>query len=394
MFVMRPTSDTERHRQRWRLGILVGATIIGLAEASKAYAAYHLAGTPVSLGFVLIENLPWWYLWALLIPVITWLVRRYPLDTRGWLGALAVHVPASMVIASTHLFLFSLIHYPAIARGTSDPSFLAQEQRFFSSFIFNEVLTYWGIVLGYYVLIYYRRHRRSALETAQAEARAARLEAGRIEASLNALRMELNPHFLFNALNAVSGLVRRGESATAVQMLARLGELLRTTLERRHELTIPLSEELTFLQTYLDLEQIRFQDRLQVEIDVHPACHALPVPPLILQPLVENAIRHGIAKVPGPGCIRVAGRADADRLVLEVHDTGAGIRGLGLTGSLVREGVGLRNSRARLRELYRDQATLELAPAPDDAPGTVVRLTLPHAPLPQGIDIEPLPASA
>ena len=288
MITLHPVSDAARHQQRWRLGIIAGATLIGLAESSKAYAVYHMGGTPVSVGYVLIENLPWWYLWVLLLPLITGLVRRFPLDGRGWWRSATVHIPMSVIVASTHLFLFSLLHYPAISRGTTDPSFLAQEQRFFGAFIFNEILTYWGIVLGYYVVIYYRRYRLSALEVAQAEARAARLEAGRIEASLNALRMELNPHFLFNTLNSISGLVRRGESGAAVKMLARLGELLRATLEQRDELTIPLADELVLLQSYLDIEQIRFRDRLTIEIDVEPECRLTPVPPLILQPLYRS----------------------------------------------------------------------------------------------------------
>jgi signal transduction histidine kinase len=366
-----PASSEARHRQRWRLGILAGATLIGLAEASKAYAAYYFGGEPVSVGFVLIENLPWWYLWAAFIPVVVWLVRRAPIDQAPWWRSMAVHLPASVLVAVSHLFLYSLFHYPAIARGGADPTFLAQEQRFFASFIFYEVLTYWSILLGYYVVIYYRRYRVSAVEAAQAEARAARLEVGRVEASLNALRMELNPHFLFNALNAVSGLIRNGESEAAVHMLARLGELLRTTLEQRHDLTVTLADELAFLQQYLAIEQIRFRDRLSVVMDVEDDCRDAMVPPLILQPLVENAIRHGVARLPGPGRVRIVARRDGEDLVLDIEDSGPG---LGQRRAPVREGVGLSNTRSRLRELYRDEGSVGFVPVDR---GAIVRVRLP-----------------
>lgn len=356
MITIRPRTLEERRRQRWRLGIIAGATVVGLAEASKAYAAYHFDNFPATIGFVLIENLPWWYLWAAFIPVIAWLVRVFPLDRRDWWRSATVHLPAAVVLASIHLLVFASYYYPVMAAGEFDTTFAAMVQRFFGSYVFNEMLTYWGIVLGYYVVIYYRRYRASALEAAQAEARAAHLEAGRVEASLNALRMELNPHFLFNTLNSDSGLVRRGDAEAAVQMLARLGELLRATLEQRNKLTVPLAEEQTFLRRYLDIELVRFRDRLTIEIDIPPARREAMVPPFILQPLVENAIRHGIARTPGTGTIVIRARRAGGQLTLEVQDSGrAGPVG---NGTLVREGVGLSNTRARLRELYRETAEL------------------------------------
>lgn len=373
MIRLRPQGPDEVRRQRWRLGMIAGATVIGLAEASEAYAAYHFNGFPASIGFVLIENLPWWYLWAALTPIIVWLVQKCPLDGPRWWRSVAVHVPAGIAIASIHLFVFCSYYYPVIAAGEFDSSFWGMVSRFFSSYAFNDMLTYWGIVLGCYVVIYYRRYRTSALETLQAEARAARLETGRVEASLNALRMELNPHFLFNTLNAVSGLIRRGETATAVTMLARLGDLLRTTLEQRDDLTVPLEDELTFLESYLAIERLRFEDRLTVEVDVPQDCRTAAVPPLILQPLVENAVRHGIARTPGPGTVIVRARRQDGDLLLEVRDSGRH-HPTG-NGSPPREGVGLSNTRARLQELYGPQASLVFMSEPDS--DTVVRLVLP-----------------
>lgn len=371
-----PDSPEALHRQRWRLAVIAGATIIGLAESSKAYVSYRLTGHPVDVGFVLIENMPWWYLWAALIPVVIWLVRRFPLEGPARWRSVVVHLPASVAVASVHLFLFSLIHYPAIARGGLDASFEAQEARFYNSFLFNEILTFWTIVLGYYVFVNYRRYRESALETARAEARAARLEIGRIEASLNALRMELNPHFLFNTLNSIAGLVRQSKTTEAVEMLARLGELLRISLDQGDDQTVSLGAELRFLQIYLALEQIRYQDRLTIEFHVSEDCLETQVPTLILQPLVENAIHHGFASMPGPGTITIEAHHEGDELILEVADTGKGISPL--IGGTMREGVGLSNTRARLRVLYRHRGHLELANRPGG--GARVRVILPREP--------------
>ncbi len=358
---------------RWKWYIVAGATLVGLAESLKAFIVYRLTDTEGMTPLrVLLENMPWWYLWALAIPIIIWLVNRFPFDRAGWLRSAGVHLPASIVVAGLHLALYSVYHWYVVSLGLFDDSLSQQMRRFFASFIFNEILTYWGILVGYYVLVYYRRHQRSELQAAQSEARAARLEAGRIEAHLSALRMELQPHFLFNTLNSISGLVRRSENQQAVQMLARLGDLLRITLDRRSEHTVPLEEELDFLRRYLEIEQIRFRDRLEVELAVADDCLDLHVPTLILQPLVENALRHGIARVPGPGNLTVSARLTGGNLELAVSNSGPP----GVTSVAIRrEGIGLSNTRARLRELYGAEARLTLEGAAEG--GTVARVTLP-----------------
>jgi sensor histidine kinase YesM len=185
--------------------------------------------------------------------------------------------------------------------------------------------------------------------------------------------MELNPHFLFNTLNAISALVRRGEHKEAVTMLARLGDLLRVTLERGGEQEIPLEKELEYLARYLDIERVRFRDRLSVETDVaEDSAHAL-VPTFILQPLVENAVRHGISRSSEGGRIRVsAHRAEDDRLVLTVADTGVGFS---TAPGRLREGVGLKNTRARLDQLYGARASLAWENPPEG--GARVTVTMP-----------------
>jgi LytS/YehU family sensor histidine kinase len=184
--------------------------------------------------------------------------------------------------------------------------------------------------------------------------------------------MELNPHFLYNALNAISGLVRRSDRDGAVGMLARLGDLLRVTLNSDAEAEVPLERELECLELYLEIERVRFADRLFTETDVPAELNDALVPSLILQPIVENAVRHGIAPVTRPGTVRIAAERVGTELRLTVADTGAGWN----DRRNGREGVGLSNTRARLAQLYGDEAGLRAGPGLTG--GTVVTLTLPY----------------
>ena len=187
---------------------------------------------------------------------------------------------------------------------------------------------------------------------------------------MQALRAELNPHFLFNALNAVSGLVRRKENGAAVRMLAALGELLQTTLDHCRPPEIPLREELQLLERYLAIERVRFGDRLVIDVDPPRAAADALVPTFILQPLVENTIRHGISRRRGAGRIDIRVEREGDALVLVVHNTGDGV------APDARAGLGLTNTRARLVELYGGGACLELESAPEG--GARVRVRLPY----------------
>jgi sensor histidine kinase YesM len=186
--------------------------------------------------------------------------------------------------------------------------------------------------------------------------------------------MQLNPHFLFNTLNAISVLALKGDRQNVVRMLARLSDLLRLALENAEQV-VPLSEELVFLQPYVEIEQVRFRDRLQVVQDIDPDTLDAEVPSLFLQPIVENAVRHGIAQRPGPGLIEIRARRAGDTLALEVLDTGPGF---GDGPDLARGGVGLANARARLEQLYGRAQRLELLTAPSG--GAMVRVVLPFRP--------------
>jgi LytS/YehU family sensor histidine kinase len=226
------------------------------------------------------------------------------------------------------------------------------------------LMTYSAIVGLSYAIGYYRESQARALTSAHLETRL-------MEARLKTLEAELHPHFLFNTLHAISTLVHSDPDA-ADRMISRLSDLLRITFSRSGAARVPLQEEIEFLQKYLDIEQTRFQDRLAVHYDIDPETLDAEVPRLILQPLVENAIKHGVSKRVGPGTIRIASDRKGDALWLEVRDNGAGMAAA--SGDQISSGVGLSNTRARLECLYGEAQGLEFS---EGAEGLTVRMRLP-----------------
>lgn len=371
-----------------RLAILGLWTCFGLAESAKAYVVTApLHGIRSSFGYALIGNMPWWITWALLTPVIFALANRFRLDQRPVAGAIAAHTVAGAVVGLVHLLPVMTLYYYTHARHVPGMAPLPVQMRnWIDSFGLFDMLTYWATVGAYYALEFHRRMRATEREAATLKLQAAELRALTHEARLHALRMELNPHFLYNALNAISGLVRRSDRDAAVGMLARLGDLLRVTLNSDAEEEVTLERELECLELYLEIERVRFVDRLRTDIDVPPALYHALVPSLVLQPIVENAVRHGIAPVPGPVTIHIHARSVGSELRITVADTGAGwdVRRNG------HEGVGLSNTRARLAQLYGDAAGLSAGPRPEG--GTLVTLTLPYHAAPSARERAPAAA--
>ena len=359
---------------RLPLVILGFWTLLGLLESSKAYLSERVRGLPPGMAHgwdaALIGNMPWWLLWAALTPVVFRLAARFRLDQPRWGRAAAMHLVAGTLVSLVHLVVTAVLYYYTITRGTRIPSPFIQVRNIVDGYLVVDIMTYCAVVGAWYMLDFARRTREREVTALQLEARAASLESQMTEARLDALRMELNPHFLFNALNAIAGLVRRGDNPAAVEMLARLGDLLRLTLERQLAHEVPLARELELLDLYLEIERARFPDRLTVSIDAPPEVRAALVPTFILQPIVENAIRHGIAPFSEPGTVRITASRDGDQLALQVADTGPGF-GSARPGS----GVGLANPRARLRQLYSGAASLATGNA--GAGGAVVTARLP-----------------
>jgi sensor histidine kinase YesM len=339
----------ERRRLlKWGL-IAAGWMLFGIFFASQVIITRAYEGRPVRLG----ETLAAWMIcacvWLCLTPFILYLARRFPLERRRWLKSVLVHLAASASFALLQLGIYVLAAL-LVGLYSGQQPFLASFRNLLIASIHFDLLTYWAIIGLSHALDYYRKYR-------ERELRASQLETTLAQAQLDALRMQLHPHFLFNTLNSISVLMAEDTKA-ARRMLTRLSDLLRASLENKGTHEVTLKEELEFLESYLEIEQTRFQDRLTVRLDVEPKALDACVPNLILQPLVENAIRHGIAPRAAPGLVEIRARRENGMVQLEVCDNGAGL-GTAQPESLMK-GIGLSNTRARLEQLYGASHRFEL----------------------------------
>ena len=249
---------------------------------------------------------------------------------------------------------------------------------------FHQTITTYWIILGIqYGIGYYHRYQEREREALRLELHASELEGQLVRAQLSALKMQLQPHFLFNTLNAIMVLVRQQKGQEAEQMLARLSDLLRCVLEDVEAQEVPLRRELEYLQLYLSIEQVRFQDRLRAEISADPAILGAAVPQMGLQPIVENAIRHGLGRSSAAGRIQISAARVNETLVLRVQDDGPG---LAPANSSSGPGIGLANTRARLHQLYGDAARLTVEDGEPD--GAVVTMVLPYHDAPESRETE------
>jgi two-component system, LytTR family, sensor kinase len=338
-------------RRRW----LVAAccfTFAAVLFTSQVWVDYAYAGRRLSWSLAFMVALADWEVWTLLAPAVLLLAARVPL-LRGRLAvSLAVHIPAGLAVTAIKLALAEIFTRAVIGPGRMPFSLLK---------IYLSVLTYWAMVGA----VQYAEQHRLARER---ELRSARLQTELARAQVEALKMQIHPHFLFNTLNAIAGLMRE-DVESADTMLAQLSELLRGTLQTEGLQEVPLAEELRLLRAYLAIQQTRFGDRLRIDIDVAVGCDQNLVPTLILQPIVENAIRHGFSVTPGPGTVTIQVSAERERLRIDVTDEGPG------PPQPLREGYGLRNTRSRLRALYGDAADFSVAPV--EPRGARARLELP-----------------
>jgi sensor histidine kinase YesM len=273
---------------------------------------------------------------------VLWLSRRFPLDKKAWRVSLPVHAAGVFVATSLHIVMATatrMITYAAINETTS---WRVEAQRMYFLNFDWEMMTYWAIVGLSHALAYHQEAQTRALKASQLETRL-------VEAQLQSLQRQLQPHFLFNTLNTISALMHRDVEA-ADAMIARLSDLLRISLQSVGVQEVTLKEELDFLSKYLEIEQTRFRDRLRVVFDVAPDTFDALVPNLILQPLVENAIKHGIGPRPAPGTITIRARRVGTMLELVVQDNGVGLSAARLSD--FNRGIGLSNTRSRLDHLY------------------------------------------
>ena len=301
-----------------------------------------------------------WYLWSVITPLVLWFSRRYPIDSHRWRRTIPLHIAISVTLTGIQL---SIESYLGWLRHKS--SLQGALRHYFSQHIQPSLLTYWVLLAAMHFYRIYDQARRRQIQAAQLEARLA-------EAQLDMLRMQLQPHFLFNTLQAATTLVHEDPDG-AEDILLRLSELLRVSLDELHIQEVPLRREVEFLEHYMGIQQRRFGDRLRFHQQFDQNVLTCSVPSLILQPLVENAVRHGIGRHKERDDITVRAFRNADHLHLEVQNVTG--RLISTLDNLVGHGTGLANTQARLRQLYGDQQSLKLFNL--DPSGVCVVLTLP-----------------
>jgi len=341
-------------RVKWAVGVVAAWAVLGLMYAGPIYLETHLENMGHSPWRVFGWGVLIWVAWAPLTPAMVWLARRYSLLDGAWKSSILVHLPAFLFLSLVHsaaATAITLTMRPFDDMGSSPsafwPRFIGQVQGSFRS----DLLIYGAVIGIFYALDYYRKYR-------EREVMATRLEAQLAQAQLETLRMQLHPHFLFNTLNNIAGLVRDNKNTAAVNMLVGLSDLLRHTLEHSSRQEVELREELNFIKLYLSIQEMRFSDRLHIELNIDPATTRALVPNLILQPLTENALRHGFGRRADSGLVGISSVAENDRLRLTVYDNGAGLPdNWQLNGSA---GIGLANTAARLQQLYDDDHQFDI----------------------------------
>jgi two-component system LytT family sensor kinase len=345
-------------------GILLGlAVVLGLTELWQISIRERIRELPYYWRETAFLVLPSWLLLALLAPAILFASERFPLERGRLRISLPIHTIGGILFALVHLSLTVSITILGFPKAT----FARMMGGMSGTYLVYDVLNYWMIVGVAHAVQYYHSYK-------EREVLASRLEHSLSAARLQALRGQLNPHFLYNTLNSISTMALKGDQAAVVQTLAKLSDLLRATLDGAAEQIVPLDKELELTDLFLDIQQIRFGPRLRIQKAVDPASADAMVPAMILQPLVENAVAHGIALKPGEGLIEIHTERRDGTVRLEVRDSGPGFP----TGAAQRSGIGLANTRQRLEQLYGSGQTLECRNNP--VGGAVVTITIPFRP--------------
>jgi len=341
----------------WVASIWLG---FGLVDAMRTVFVMHSEGMHHAWVKLFLTSVLSWLPWALATPLIMRLGRRFPLMKRGSIVAWLVHIAGcaaiALVSAAWLAWLEFLLNPFAYASGPKRFGYLLFDK--FYGGLLSYLLLYAGILATQYVM-------DSGARLAYQQTETARLNEQLAKAQLDALRRQIEPHFLFNTLNAVTGLVREGRNETAVSMIAELSDFMRRVLEDSTRQEVPLGEEMAFAQKYLEIQKVRFVERLQLSVDVPSELLTAQVPTLILQPMVENAIKHGIAKRAQGGAVRIAASRSDATLTVAVYNDGPGLPASWETSH---SGIGISNMRTRLRSLYGDAFKLKLE---NQAPGGV-----------------------
>lgn len=345
---------------RWALGFGIW-TVLATLSASQSILRLRFENRPVDLDRLIPGTFVSWYSCAIFTPVFFWAARRFPIDGRDWIR----HVPLHLALCAVASVLKFVVEWTTMVYGLGYS--IPPLARLMSSGFISENIAFWCMAAAIHAIEFQRRVRERELLSARLQRRLS-------EAQLNALTARLHPHFLFNTLQGISTLVYRDPKA-ADTMLRHLSTLLRKTIHGRPRHEVTLEEELLLAENYLAIVQARFGDRVTIERDIEPGTLRCLVPCLVLQPLLENAFEHGIARRAGAGRVTIRARQLGSKLELSVRDDGHGP-----TAGTLREGVGLGTTRDRLSELYGAEADSTLAGHPEG--GTVATMVLPFHEIP------------
>lgn len=337
---------------------------IGFILSAEVYFTLRVTKPDIAFFHVAVSQYARVVLWATLAPVVLWLRRRIPLSTGRWVAGVGVHLLLSFTLMAA--YYLGRIAYVIVSEGESWGDFWALARMNFFGRNLIDMAYYWAVLACGYTFEIYRRYKNEQIKAAQLESRL-------IETELQALRQQMHPHFLFNTMNTIAVLVREGRNDEAVSLLAKLSALLRVSLDSGHEPEVTLRQEMEFLERYIDIQKMRFADRLAVETDVSSEAMEARIPSLLLQPLVENAILHGIIPKHGAGRVRVAGEVRDGRLHLAVTDDGCGFSATTEEGA--RTGIGLGNTRERVAKIYGTHGSLVVRSEP--GLGTTISIILP-----------------
>lgn len=351
--------------------LFLGWTLFGVFFAAQGYANGVFFGKPVPF----ISQLSLWlicgYGWMILTPLVLFFSKKFQIKSGQIQRNLLIQFGLSIATSLVHLLLF--VSFTSLLMGIAGNPFSffeAFERLLFTNFHFD-FLVYWALIGIFHLREINRRFVERERETARLALETSQLETKLAEARLEALKMQIQPHFLFNTLNSISVLMR-DDVPTANKMLVRLSELLRTALKSENSKTVSLQEELDFLRGYLEIEQMRFQDRLTVNFKIENETLEAKIPNLLLQPLVENAIRHGIAKLSESGKISIESKRNNGFIELSVSDNGNGLD----ESHISQNGIGLKNTRERLEKLYGEKQCFEIISSENE--GFKVKIKIPY----------------
>jgi signal transduction histidine kinase len=344
-------SETATRWSRWSIGLslVAMALLMSLVDVGQAYLRSTVGGPRVEWVSWTLNALPSSLMLAALAPVPIWLSRRWPLDQPPRRTAIAIHIIAALAFAAAHalgMTVWNLIRFSGLV-------FAAGFSKALSLAIVIDLLVYFGITVAMHAIGYYAVSR-------ERERQAAALQASLADARLAGLRAQINPHVLFNTLNAVSVLALKGDQTGVVRVVELLSDILRSCLDDSRGQEAALADELQLVESYLEIQRIRFADRLTADVHADEEVLAARVPTLVLQPVVENAVTHGISSKREPGRISIRAHRENGSLYLTVADTGPGFGASPHRG----RGVGLSNVRARLNQLYGDAQRVSLGAAP------------------------------